>query len=323
MSIGAGTLTVASGFGNGTNKSARSNGKQHTLPDNPHHERTNPEDIEAYWDIPKPGAKGKGPTRLWGTVKPTKYGGVERVDGVSTQWLAGEYWNVDSNIRRWGLHEVRRNAAAASHDVHRHDQITRIVLPPQPGSDKPPRQCVSGVVTADSCFLEAWGFDLGLRDRQANYAPLFKPVTSGEQFRSQRSYSRNCGRLAENYRMMRKTASVPGQVMASTLRPEDIAGEAGEESSADDTMLLKAGRTFGSRSCSGWDRYDHTVRREAAKTSCGTYSPSFNLHPQGHVFKDELELNPASVYTKKYIKNMDESAFRGHYPKASMPRARR
>lgn len=314
MSYGAGTGAVPSAFNLGTAGAARSNGKQHSLPENPHHHKIDPEDIVAHWDI----NTKKGPTRLWGETKSTKYGGLERHESCGHQWLQGEYWNVDSNIRKWGLHEVKRNAAAANHDVHRHDQYERFVLPPKPGSDKPPRQCVSGVVSPDSCFLEAWGFDLGLRDRQGNNTTLWKPVRSGEMFRSDRSFNRHLPRMVENYRALRKTASMPGTILADTLRPEDVGGEAGELATRDDTNWQdnRAGRTHGSRSCYGWDNYDHTARREAAKMSCGTHCPSMKEHNQGHPFKEELELNPASIYTKKFRVNGEDS-LRRHMGKST------
>lgn len=301
MSLGCGTLANPAAFNLGAACASSSNGQQHTLPENPHHERIEPEDIEAHWSLE---GQKPGPTRLWGEVKATKYGGEERVDGVAHQWLVGDYWNVNSNIRKWTLHEVKRNAAAASHDVHRHDQITRIVLPPPPGSDKPPRQCVSGVVSPDCCFLEAWGFDLGLRDRQARPAPLWKPVNSSEQFRSTASFDRNTARMAERYRTLRKSSSVPGTVMVQTLRPDDKTGQVGEASVVVDDRV---GTNFGSRSCIFWDRFDHTCRREAAKMSCTIHSPALKEHSQGYPFKDMLELNPASVYTRKYRLHGEDS----------------
>lgn len=61
------------------------------------------------------------------------------------RWLSGDYWNVDSNIMKWGKHEagvlwlrwthvaeicsavskVRRNGACANHDVHRHVEASK------------------------------------------------------------------------------------------------------------------------------------------------------------------------------------------------------
>lgn len=63
------------------------------------------------------------------------------------RWLSGDYWNVDSNIMKWGKHEagvlwlrwthvaeicsvvskVRRNGACANHDVHRHVEASKIM----------------------------------------------------------------------------------------------------------------------------------------------------------------------------------------------------
>merc|ERR1712007_99776 len=125
-----------------------------------------------------------------------------------------------------------------------------------------PRLCLSGVVSPDSCFLEAWGFDLGKRDRQGNVCSTFQPPSKGEHFRSLRSYNRHLERMTDNYRSMRRTASTPGKITMSTLRPEDIGGEAGDVSIGDDSMMETAGRTHGSRSCRYWDSHDHVARRE-------------------------------------------------------------
>lgn len=292
----------AGGFNLGIAAASRANGKQNGLPENPHHDRISREAIDDLHEV----NFNKEPTRLWGQVKATKYGGIERIDGVSTLWTAGDYWNVDSNIMKWGKHEVRRNGACANHDVHRHDQITKLVLPPKPGDTRPLRYCVSGVVSPDCCFLEAWGFDLGLRDRQGNNTTLWKPAGSNEMFRSERSFNRNIARIHENLKTLRGSASVPGSVMAQTLKPEDIAGEAGELSTDDDATMLRAGRTYASRSCYGWDRYDHTCRREAAKLSCSIHCPAERQSREGHPFK-ELDLNPAAVYTKKFRMNGEAS----------------
>lgn len=317
MSHGCGTLGSPGSSGTILRKSnaaaASSNGKQHTLPKHPRHRLTDGEAVEAHWGIDQP----KGPTRLWGTTKATRIGGVEREEG-SELWLKGEYWNCDSNICIWGPHEVKRNAAQQNHDVHRHDQIARVVLPPHPGTRngraQVPKQCMSGVVSADSCFLEAWGFDLGLRDRQANPTGLWKPVNSSQMFRAERSYNRDTKRLLENFRTMRKTASVPGTTMPAnvvTLRPEDVGGEAGDAASSEDHMLDRMGRTHGSRSCTFHDTYDHASKREAAKMACAIHSPSFKSHPHAYPIKEHLELNPASVYTRKF-KQSGEDALRKH-----------
>lgn len=309
MSIGCGTLASPSGFAKGTLNASSSNGKQHTLPKSPRHHLIEHDDVQAYWSTDQ----SKSPTRLWGTTKATKYGGEERLDGEPDLWLNGEYWNIDSNIRKWGLHEVRRNAAAASHDVHRHDQIHRMVLPPQPGDTRPLRQCVSGVVSSDCGFLEAWGFDLGLRDRQAQPAPLWKPVTRMEQFRSERSFKRNLARMAESSRTLRQSASTPGVLQSLTLRPEDIGGEAGEVCNEDDANFEKAGRPFGSRSCRGWDGYEHTVKREAAKMSCSIHSPCVRAHHDHPYGCDAVA--PAAVYTRRFQRGGEE-ALRSHVSRA-------
>eukprot|EP00927_Polykrikos_kofoidii_P077257 TRINITY_DN74215_c0_g1_i1.p1 TRINITY_DN74215_c0_g1~~TRINITY_DN74215_c0_g1_i1.p1 ORF type:complete len:329 (-),score=32.44 TRINITY_DN74215_c0_g1_i1:109-1095(-) len=318
MSYGCGTLASPTGenlLSKGTLKCSSLGGKQHKLPARACHKRIKQENVEAHWDVKQP----KAPTRLHGTAKPAKFGGTELLDGQADGWTTGDFWNVDSNIRKWSEHEVRRNAASSAHDVHRHDQVTRVVLPPQEPSfgstrEMVPRQSVSGVIGADSSFLEAFGFDLGLRDRQGCPVPLWKPSGSGEHFRSQRSFTRDRSRLADNFRTMRRTMSSPGNSMpASVTRfmPEDIGGETGELQAADDTVLEKQGRTFGSRSNPYWDRYDHSVKREAAKMSCGLHTASGRSHSDSYPIKDNLELNPASVYTLKFKKG-GESSLRTH-----------
>lgn len=304
MSFACGTLANPSAFALGNKAASISNGKQHTLPTKCHHTHLKLEQIEAIWD-PK---QSKQPSRLWGTASATKYGGEQRPECEAQTWSTGELWNIDSNIWKWGGHEVRRNAAAGSHDIHRHDQITRCVLAPPVGSKRSavPRACISGVVSPDCCFLEAWGFDLGLRDRQANPVKLFRPVGKAEQFRALRSFDRDIPRMAEHHRTLNKTASAPGALsdtlhtMLATLRPEDIGGEAGEHGGADALDHKTAGKTHGSRSCNYWDSYDHTCKREAAKLACSIHSPAFREHKDAHPFVDEIELRPQAIYTRKY-----------------------
>merc|ERR1712232_72890 len=274
-------------------------------------------------------------------------------------WLSGDYWNVDSNITKWGEHEIRRNLASASHDIHRHDQVRRLVLPPHPnrkdnlGRELQDRQCISGVVSPDANFLEAFGFDLGLRDRQGGpiikkpgIAPGWSPVSKGEMFRSGRSYDRNVARLADSMKSMRRAQSTPGFSLidtTSTIRREDFTSEHsnGGDFCADCGMqscvrpprpgrveedkidpkgghAVAQGKTHGSRSCRYWDSFDHTCKREAAKTSCATFSASFNSHPEAYPLKYGLELNPASVYTKKHEMS-GESALRYHEEKKARP----
>lgn len=307
MSHGCGTLASPGSFRLSTEKAASGNGKQHTLPAKPFHAMLSMDDVEAHWDAKQSQSK---PSRVWGTIKPNKLGGEERVDSTPDNWQSGEFWNVDSNIRRWGQHEVRRNASSAAHDVMRHDQIGRVVLQPQPGAKiKSPRLCTSGVVSADCSFLEAYGFDLGRRDRQARPAPVWHPVTRCEQFRAERSYSRNIPRMIENYRTLRRTASTPGVVHSKevvTLRPEDIGGEAGEFSRPEDTTVERSGRVHGARSCRGWDAYNHAVQREGARTSLGVHAPALRSHRDAYPFKDNCELSPAAVYSRKYRKDTPE-----------------
>jgi len=264
------------------------------------------EQIEAIWD-PK---QSDRPTRLWGTATATKYGGEQRPETEAQTWTSGDLWNIDSNIRKWSDHEVRRNAASGSHDVHRHDQYSRVTLQPQPGVGNKkvhaPRLCVSGVVSPDCCFLEAWGFDLGLRDRQAKPCKRGIFVGKAEQFRAPRSYDRDIPRMAEHRRALNKTSSAPGQfsetitTMMATLRPEDIGGEAGDQGGQQALDHETAGKVHGSRSCNYWDSYDHTCKREGAKLSCSIHSPAFRESKDAHPYVDEIELRPQAIYTKKY-----------------------
>jgi len=284
MSSGCGTLAHPhSPLKKGNSRAASGNGRQHTLPKSPQHKLIDAEDIEAHWAP----TQSKIPTRLWGTTKATKYGGVERVNGEADHWIHGDFWNCDSNITRWSEHEVKRNAAAANHDVHRHDQIRRILL--QHG-DK--REKASSVGSG--------GFDSSSRDRPGG--TIWMPSSSCEHFRSVRSYSRNVDRLTHHFRSLRRSASSPGVSPSEkmTLRPEDVGGEAGELSSLEDKSLESAGRTHGSRSCPYWDRADHAVKREGARLSNGVHSKSLHKHPDGHPFVDNCELRPAAIYTRRF-----------------------
>lgn len=309
MSYACGTLCNPEAFNKGNKMAAISNGKQHTLPTNCYHTHLKTEAIDGTWDVKSLCSASKVPTRLWGTTKPTKYGGEERPETEAHTWAQGEMWNIDSNIKMWGTHEVNRNGACAAHDIHRHDQIARTVLPPQaakPGKRQmPPRACVSGVVSPDCCFLEAWGFDLGLRDRQARPTTLFKPPGKGQQFRAPRSFDRDVPRKDQYYRTLCKTASAPGMGVtmpeaSMTLRPEDIGGEAGEHGGPEAQDHETAGRTHASRSCPYWDCYAHTTKREAAKLACSIHSPAFREHKDGYTFVDEMELRPGAIYSLKY-----------------------
>jgi len=306
MSFACGTLANPAAFNLGNRFAASSNGKQHTLPSKFQHPHIKLDQVEATWD-PK---HSKQPSRLWGTATATRFGGEARPEGEAQTWTQGELWNIDSNIRKWGEHEVRRNASSGAHDVHRHDQIQRVVLPPQAGSKKAmaSRLCVSGVVSADSCFLEAWGFDLGLRDRQARPTRLWRPPGKAEQFRAPRSYDRDIPRIADYTRTLLKSSSAPGTLneMAMTLRPEDVGGEAGEQGGREAKDHETAGKTHGSRSCHYWDSYDHTCKREGAKLSCSIHSPAFRESKDGHPYVEEIELRPQAIYRKAYRKAEEE-----------------
>eukprot|EP00929_Paragymnodinium_shiwhaense_P108987 TRINITY_DN75343_c0_g1_i1.p1 TRINITY_DN75343_c0_g1~~TRINITY_DN75343_c0_g1_i1.p1 ORF type:complete len:341 (-),score=47.24 TRINITY_DN75343_c0_g1_i1:64-1086(-) len=331
MSYGCGTLASPSGelLARGIEKSSRGNGKQHTLPETAKHTRIKQDDVQDHWLDPRssmtPGSFTKSrshPTRLWGSQSATELGGTHREDTMQPDlWRTGEYWNVDSNIRIWGEHEVRRGGAASNHDVHRHDQICRYMLEPQPvigrlSREQPARITTSGVVKPDTSFLECWGFDLGLRDRQAAPVKCFKPVNKGRQFRSLRNFKqRNFAEMAETMRSQRTTFSTPGQTLIDggrTFKTEEVAGETGEESES------RPGMTYGSRSCNFWDEYGHCTRREGARLSHSVHSNAFTAHKEDYPIKYQLELNPASVYTLKFRRE-GHDALRRKDPKEYMP----
>lgn len=304
MSFACGTLAHPEAFKLGNKGAASANGKQHSIPGKFQHEHfSKAAAIEACWTY-DPKQTSKAPSRMWGSTTATKYGGELRPDTEPHGWTHGEVWNIDSNIKKWGEHETRRNAATAAHDIHRHDQYQRVVLLPATGAKKTmaARLCTSGVVSPDCCFLESWGFDLGLRDRQARPTGLWRPVGKSEMFRAPRSYDRNITRILDHQRSLKMSQSAPGfcDGLTTTMRPEDVGGEAGEHGGSEAKDHETAGKTHGSRSCNYHDSFDHTAKREAAKLSCGIHSPTFKEHHDGHPFIEEIELRPQAIYTLKY-----------------------
>lgn len=317
MSYGCGTLaTPNQPHAKGIDKAARGNGKQHTLPVKASHKKIDMDTIEDLWSY-KPPSATLGPSRLWGTIKESPLGGEIRKDAEPEMWTSGDYWNVDSNIRKWGEHEVKRNASSGAHDVHRHDQIRRLALQPHPSekNPKPMKNCVSGVISPDCCFLEAWGFDLGQRDRQGVMIMTpFKPCSKGEMFRSSRSFQRDLPRLTESFRSLRRTISLPGYTHpegAVTLKPEDVGGEANYFEKTADTDLEDLGKTHGSRSCRYWDAYGHTTKREGARLSHTIHGPAFREHREGYP-AGNLELRPGLIYTRRFQQG-GESSFTKHH----------
>lgn len=319
--LGCGTLASPASpenFRKGTSKKASSNnGKQHSLPANPAHQwhagtrdrLTAGRNDDGHDDVGEhhgPTQPTK-PTRLWGKVKPTQWGGEVRADGEAVGWLTGEYWNCDSNIHKWSIHEVRRNAASANHDVHRHDQITRIVLDPAPG--RAPRRSVSGVASADSSFLEAWGFDLGSRDRQAKPVGTWRPVSQKEHFRSLRSYDHDLAAMTDGFRSLRRAASSASTASANKTTPQQQAMSMSMTSVGDGGL----GSTHGSKSCRGWDGGDHAVKREAAKMSLSTFAPAANGSRDDYTFVDN-ELRPGAVYSRRF-RTKGHDSLRNHVPR--------
>ena len=142
-----------------------------------------------------------------------------------------------------------------------------------PGTDRISR---SGVMTADSSFLEAWGFPLGQRDRNGKQIEkLWKKTSTGEYFRGARSYE--------------------------YLKPlEDL-----------DFKRSISGSTHNSRTNFGWTAYGHVTAREGARLSCGTMNHRDRQHPYP---SDNCEMRPGLIYSKNYKKHGVE-AFREHVPK--------
>lgn len=366
MSHGCGTLAVPTnkgGFAKGTKKAASGNGKQHYLPTKSMHphvhtlskDQTEPmrfrhtshpdiENVDTHWEQQL--TSTKGPTRLNASQTPGQLaqaeydaelqdyqrpGGIEKHRRVNPAikpkvWSSGDHWNIDSNIRKWTQHEIKRNAAGASHDVHRHDQIQRFVLLPQKDGTgiQKPRLCMSGAISSDCCFLEAWGYDLGLRDRQARPAPLWKPVSRTNIFRGERSFDRQIPRIHDYKRtLLQKSHSLP-DFEQLTLKFEDVAGETEvdpmcfsekpmtEHGGKKADEMAKMGRTHNARSCNYHNSYDHAVSREAARLSCAIHSPVFRKHREDYPFVDEIELHPSAIYTRKFREKGGLLALRGH-----------
>jgi hypothetical protein len=322
MSIGCGTLCSPAAFCTGTKAASRSNGRQHTLPISPTHSFIKSKDVKEHWGPSQP----KSTSRLWGAAHKTSYGGEERLDGQPDHWLHGDYWNVDSNIRRWNSHQVKRNMASANHDVHRHDQIRRAVIGPHPHDGPkhqriPARQCISGVVSPDCCFLETWGFDLGMRDRQGMpiTSKIWRPPGGGaapEHFRSLRSYDRNVERMAESFRIMRKTMRSSGSdsnlatagrlSISSMLKPEDISGDEGVGGGVFQEQPVESrGMLHGTRCCYGWDDHAHAVLREGAKMSHSVHSPAARAHKDFPYIQGRLA--PASRYRRNHSHDQAET----------------
>lgn len=290
---------------------ASSNGKQHALPVNPRHighgawieEGEGRAADEAAKNPEKSALFGHGPavpTRVWGKHTRTPYGGIATVEGTGDLWTEGDFWNRDSCIRKWDKHHVFRNMANAAHDVHRWDQVRVLRLP---GSD---RNSTSGLLSADTCFLEMWGYPLGLRDRSGRGVPLWRPVNADEQFRAKPSY-------------LQRSMSTHGKLaggMTTSMGPSTTV----EGQPRDDTTL-HLGMSHSSISCRGWDRSDHAPYREAAKMALSVHSHDTlgqrrTFGPAGPTDypHDKIELRPSAVYTLNFRK-YGERSLRDHIAK--------
>jgi len=227
--------------------------------------------------------------------------GDDRQSDGGDAWRSGEYWNIDSNVVRWGLHEVRREFAASGHAIHRHNQIMRLSLRPQPGDKHKHRAAsTSGMLTADCSFMSAQGFGLGDRDR--NGRPVLKEGKA--RWRAAESFPYDVTEQADAYRTLRRCSSSPA-----------TGTSVAEAHSGKEADLTSSGTQFGSRSCWGWDCHGHVARREAAKTSLGVHSPMVKIHSQAYPFKEGgLELQPSAIYTRKF-RQRGEDALRVHEPR--------
>eukprot|EP00397_Hematodinium_sp_SG-2012_P024443 GEMP01025462.1.p1 GENE.GEMP01025462.1~~GEMP01025462.1.p1 ORF type:complete len:315 (+),score=51.14 GEMP01025462.1:51-995(+) len=267
---------------------------QHTLPENSKHIRLS-EVVAKQIYATKGDPEGKSqlvndyPARQWGEVTRTRVGGEQMIDSHPNYWEHGDFWNRDSLIRKWQPHHVRRQAAQSSHDIHRHDQITTLKLL---GSNNVARVSTSGLLSADSSFLDAWGFPLGLRDRQSRPTSLWRPVSKIEQFRSKdnyvnslENYHSNDRSKAERYKLCRSKSEGP-----------------------DGDKTIGEGLQFGSLSYEGWNAWNHVCKREFSKMACSIFGQARVAHPWG-IPHDQMDLRPGAIYTKKY-KNGGDSALR-------------
>ncbi|KAF4707273.1 hypothetical protein FOZ62_012836, partial [Perkinsus olseni] len=185
-----------------------------------------------------------------------------------------ELWNVDSNISSWGQHKARKTAAHLAHSVHRHDQIQKLKLL---GSDRPSN---SGMLSADSCFLEAFGYSLGARDRQGRSCSIFVPVNVDRGFRSLQNFLET---------------SVDG------LYPSGVKARRAH------LAYDPHGRTFAAGLRRGWENWKHVTKREAAKLAQGVHSHAARGLKAGACYpQNNCEVNPAAIYSLKYRKFGEE-----------------
>ncbi|KAF4720597.1 hypothetical protein FOZ62_015439 [Perkinsus olseni] len=198
-----------------------------------------------------------------------------------------EFWNVDSNISSWGQHKTRRTAAHLAHSVHRHDQIQKLKLL---GSDRPSN---SGMLSADSCFLEAFGYSLGARDRQGRPCSIFLPVNVGRGFRS-----------LQNFLETSVDGLYPSGVKARRVH----------------LAYDQHGKTFAGGLRRDWDNWKHVTKREAAKLAQGVHSHATRGLKAGACYpQNNCEVNPAAIYSLKYRKFGEESSMHEYPRKPSLP----
>jgi len=273
---------------------------QHTLPSNTRHTRTcvAPSNQIQGLKSMKEGMLNENPSRIWGKSKITRFGGEAMVDESPEFWEHGDFWNRDSLVRKWDQHQVRRQAAQSSHDVHRHDQLTRLKLA---GTN---RISTSGLLSAGSSFLEAWGFPLGLRDRQSRPTSLWWPVSKTDQFRSRKNFAYS---LENHHSSRTPRADRSKTYRAETQGPQEL--HAGPHC-AQTGCGKNCGEIYGSCSSEFWDSWDHSCKREGAKLACSIHGQTHMTHPWG-LPHDKTDLRPGAIYSKKW-KKWGPAALRDH-----------
>ncbi|KAF4750857.1 hypothetical protein FOZ63_019514, partial [Perkinsus olseni] len=202
----------------------------------------------------------------------------------------------------WGQHKTRRTAAHLAHSVHRHDQIEKLKLL---GSDRPSN---SGMLSADSCFLEAFGYSLGARDRQGRPCSIFLPVNVDRGFRSLQKYVMVGCRGGQDCLLSFLETSVDG------LYPSGV--KARRVHLAYD----QHGKTFAGGLRRDWDNWKHVTKREAAKLAQGVHSHATRGLKAGACYpQNNCEVNPAAIYSLKYRKFGEESSMHEYPRKPSLP----
>jgi hypothetical protein len=134
-------------------------------------------------------------------------------------------YDRNSNIHAWSSHKVRKDGARSSHDVHRHNEIAHATVLDQGHASH------SGMVNSHSCFMEAWGYPLGQRDRTGQKIGIWKPVNRCIKFLTHgdrtlwKSWShvskKSAAEAAHSIHAFNKRKS-PHPIIGSEIRPAAI-----------------------------------------------------------------------------------------------------